>query len=405
MAGSDNQNPERRTPKEMHSSTRTVRGEELRWTLPPDSGNRLSENGTDVEARSDPAPLVQIESAPESTEDAFWSRGQMRRRLLGSEELTEPAPPPDEFENEGRQRKPTLQPKGTRELNRRHGEPEPVAIPRAPRLPKFEFETASQPSSASRAAHRSGLLPRAVSEALESRYPETLRTPPPSNPESEAPPASSAPSQRPRVKAADRESLVPSSSELDSPETLRTPPSGMRNASDPSATADFSTTRSSSHGPQSLYGVERESRPRETLPSGSEAIGAGREENSGIYFAPHLRIQAGKWLETGSFVLPGVSSERHSRALQRALLLVILHEPGWSALPDGLQQRAVLLFSDGWEASLAAAHPFREIDDLATVLGMACNGTTRSEISHSVRAWLPISSRGRSSSRPPPTLR
>jgi hypothetical protein len=122
-----------------------------------------------------------------------------------------------------------------------------------------------------------------------------------------------------------------------------------------------------------------------------------------LYFAPHLRIQARSWLESGSFSLPGVTSPRHSRALQRALLLSMLHEPGWGELPDGLKQRAALLFCEGWESSAAAAHPFREIDDLATVLGIACTKDARSQLAYSVTAHLPRNLPRRASSRPPPS--
>lgn len=120
-----------------------------------------------------------------------------------------------------------------------------------------------------------------------------------------------------------------------------------------------------------------------------------------LYLAPHLRMQADRWLSTGSLSLPGCSSDRHSRALQRALLLAMLHQPGWAMLPEELKQRVQRLFCDGWESSAGVAHPFREIDDLATVLGIACTREARAEIAQAINGHLPATfPRGRTS-RPP----
>lgn len=118
-----------------------------------------------------------------------------------------------------------------------------------------------------------------------------------------------------------------------------------------------------------------------------------------VYFAPHVRAQANQWAETGSLSLPGASSPRHARALQRALLLALLHEPGWFGIPVGLRQRAGWLFCDGWESGAGAAHPFREIDDLAMVLGLPVSADTRRMLSLAIAGVMPDDF----SSRPPPS--
>jgi hypothetical protein len=220
-----------------------------------------------------------------------------------------------------------------------------VNIPRPPRLPQLELDTIEDLAPS---RERSEFRMRR-SERCEVGERETIRTPPPEGSYTVLPPRSSAVSESLGFK--ERPSHVPLSS---------------RNAEQAA--------------PLSSRGAR-------------------------IYFAPHLRIQARSWLESGSFSLPGVTSPRHSRALQRALLLSMLHEPGWGELPDGLKQRAGLLFCEGWESSSAAAHPFREIDDLATVLGLACTTESRTQLSYSVAAHLPRDFPRRTTLRPPPHSR
>jgi hypothetical protein len=172
-------------------------------------------------------------------------------------------------------------------------------------------------------------------------------------------------------------------------ETIRTPA--------PGSISSFAPPASQSEG-------ERGRRERVTSvpPSSFEGPKARRTR---LYLAPHLRIQAERWLTTGSLTLPGSSSDRHSRALERALLLAMLHEPGWALLPDGLQQRVQRRFCDGWESSGGLAHPFREIDDLAMVLGFACTRETRAEIAQAINGHLPALFPSGPTSRPPPSFR
>lgn len=124
-----------------------------------------------------------------------------------------------------------------------------------------------------------------------------------------------------------------------------------------------------------------------------------------VYFAPHVRVQANQWAETGSLSLPGASSPRHARALQRALLLALLHEPGWFGIPHGLRQRAGWLFCEGWESGSTTAHPFREIDDLATVLGLSVTPETRRTLSLAIAGVMPEDYSSRSPSSVPPSGR
>lgn len=119
-----------------------------------------------------------------------------------------------------------------------------------------------------------------------------------------------------------------------------------------------------------------------------------------LYFSPHVRQQAGEWAATGSLSLPGCSSPRHARAVQRALLLALLTEPGWHNLPQGLRQRAGWLFCLDWDTSPAVGHPFREADDLATVLSMPATEESRGLLRDAVAAVLPAFAAR--ASRPPP---
>lgn len=174
------------------------------------------------------------------------------------------------------------------------------------------------------------------------------------------------------------ESLVPktlrgSHSEASfGPETIRTPPPGPGDGNTMLDAPEY--RRPSSLPPEPIQESPSQERPtsRPPSPSNRRTLPPPR-----IYFSAQVRIQAKKWLDTGSLSLPGCPSPRHARALQRALLLAILHEPGWNALPEGLRQRAGWLFCDGWESSAGASHVFREIDDLSTVLGLPCCPDTR----------------------------
>lgn len=119
-----------------------------------------------------------------------------------------------------------------------------------------------------------------------------------------------------------------------------------------------------------------------------------------LYFSPHVRQQANEWSRTGSLSLPGCSSPRHARAVQRALLLALLTEPGWHNLPQGLRQRAGWLFCINWDQSSAQGHPYREVDDLATVLSMPTSEESRELLRGAISAALPPAAVR--ISRPPP---
>jgi hypothetical protein len=220
---------------------------------------------------------------------------------------------------------------------------EAVRIPRAPRVPELDLEEAD-----------------------------------------EAPPYRPPGSSRPSSMITEFDGLGPSPSQA--PETIRTPPPSL---------------------------VPRRRRISTPPPAMQESVIPGLPEEEDerrfdsmpptLYFAPHVRAQANQWAETGSLSLPGCSSPRHARALQRALLLALLHEPGWFGIPQGLRQRAGWLFCDGWESAAGNAHPFREIDDLAAVLGLPCTPESRRMLSTSISRSMPndFSTRRSPSSRPP----
>lgn len=234
-----------------------------------------------------------------------------------------------------------------------------VKIPRAPRVPVLDLDSLGPTPPSPRVRSSSAAYERYAystdSEQVQSResnHPETVRTPPPHLEDD-------------RLKNRRRSSSPPPP--MQETPTLEPPPAASR-----------AQRRSSYPTPA----------PR-------------------VYFAPHVRAQANQWAESGSLSLPGCSSPRHARALQRALLLSLLHEPGWYALPQGLQQRAGWLFCDGWESGTDGGHAFREIDDLATVLGLPSGAEARRMLSLAVAGVVPeqLSSRSSTSSRPPPARR
>lgn len=227
-----------------------------------------------------------------------------------------------------------------------------VEIPRAPRVPTdlgaFQDHTQTYPAQRSRRASPASApsIPPSTGERSDSAYPETIRTPPPAD--------ADMPSERPRRQSS-------------------TPPPPMQEA------------RTLAPPPPDLTGERRSSYPAPRL-----------------YFAPHVRGQANEWARTGSLSLPGCSSPRHARALQRALLLALLHEPGWDAIPQGLRQRAGWLFCEGWESN-SKGHALRELDDLATVLGLSAGADSRRTLSLAISGVFPGPPPARpfSSSKPP----
>lgn len=212
-----------------------------------------------------------------------------------------------------------------------------VEIPRAPRLPRdlAGIEEHTQTYRVARAprvdSERAPSVPPCFQPRSDSAYPETIRTPPPD---------ADVPSERSR-----RRSSAPPPP-MQEAHTLAPPP------------PDFTGERRSSYPA-----------PR-------------------LYFAPHVRSQAKDWARTGSLSLPGCSSPRHARALQRALLLALLHELGWEAIPQGLRQRVGWLFCEGWESN-STDHALRELDDLATVLGLPSGADSRKTLSMALAGVLP----------------
>ncbi len=223
-----------------------------------------------------------------------------------------------------------------------------IEIPRAPRVPRDlgGFEEHTQTVPVARGRQRAPSVPPSSRVRTDSTYPETIRTPPPD---------AEIPSQRPKGRSS-------------------SPPPPMQEA--PTLAPP----------PPDLEGPRRSSYP------------APR-----IYFAPHVRSQASDWARTGSLSLPGCSSPRHARALQRALLLALLHDPGYHAIPQGLRQRAGWLFCEGWESG-STGHPLRELDDLATVLGLPAGGDSRKVLTMAIAGVLPrgSSNRPRRPSSAPP---
>ena len=107
-----------------------------------------------------------------------------------------------------------------------------------------------------------------------------------------------------------------------------------------------------------------------------------------IFFPARVREQADGWLRSGSLSLPHCSSPRHARAVQRALLLALLAEPGYEALPFGLKQRVGWLFGSGWE-NASGNGSLSELDDLMTVLGVPVGAEASNVLLAAVGALIP----------------
>lgn len=107
-----------------------------------------------------------------------------------------------------------------------------------------------------------------------------------------------------------------------------------------------------------------------------------------ILFPERIREQADGWLSSGSLSLPNCKSPKHARATQRALLLALLAEPGYDALPLGFRQRIGWLFSGGWE-NAAGGSSFDELSDLMTVLGIPAGAEAKARLLLSVQALVP----------------
>lgn len=355
MAVQRKHTPSRSTPLGTNLTSRAATPLPESRQRPTASGLDARKMGTRSEAEevltdpsgTDPSGLG---PSPRSSERATGRFGSVLPVDDRSREVpTEPASPPSE-----RQRISIEPTQSVGYYSLRTAELEAVRIPRAPRVPSLEFDpldegpayrrpTSSKPMPTSRRT----LGPDEDVDApvlTMSQAPETIRTPPPSV----AP-------KRQRTSA---------------------PPPPMQESLAPPVYSDDLDEEFDSLPPPP------------------------------VYFAPHVRAQAGQWAQTGSLSLPGCSSPRHARALQRALLLALLHEPGWFELPQGLRQRAGWLFCDGWESAAGSAHPFREIDDLAAVLGLPCSRDTRHSLSKSIASKMPddFASR-RSPSSAPPTVR
>lgn len=156
----------------------------------------------------------------------------------------------------------------------------------------------------------------------------------------------------------------------------------------------------SSHPPQASAGFYSTRPPAEELievliPSkrASElepsSLGRGASMPSPrIFFSERIREQADDWLRSGSLSLPNCSSPRHARAAQRALLLALLDEPGYNALPLGFKQRIGWLFNQGWERTAGSAS-FDELSDLMTMLGVPAQGEARESLLLAVQALVP----------------
>ncbi len=358
------------------SVDRTPANRDRASTPMPESRERPTARGLDVrpkgrpeEVPTEPPPARRVSRTADWLETLTSSREQKR------ESITERAAPPEESgvspaEMPEPPRFDSARPAGrysstsgapsTRSpsesmgyYSMRETGSERVSIPPAPRVPDFDRESTA--TSGRAASHSSAPRYSSAPQTIPSRAARPSMDPPDSQAPSFRAPGSRTPSsQAPR--------------HLSSP-----PPPPLQAAPAPPQAASKGDTRPG-------------------LPSERPSAAPPR-----VYFAPHVRKQAHDWLRTGSLSLPGCPSPRHARALQRALLLAMLHEPGYQALPVGLQQRAGWLFVDGWESSAGASHPFREIDDLASVLGLPVNADSRRGLSMAVGALVP----GPTSSRPP----
>lgn len=130
---------------------------------------------------------------------------------------------------------------------------------------------------------------------------------------------------------------------------------------------------------------------------------ARRESRPRVFIPARLRRRADEWLATGSLNLPAAWSARHARAMQRGLLLALLMEPGWAALPEGMQQRAGWLFREGWAEGVGV----RDADDVMTLLQLPHNNDARDLLVRAVESVFPDAVRwaapasSRLPSRPP----
>lgn len=243
-----------------------------------------------------------------------------------------------------------------------------LSIPKAPRVPRL-----SEPSALD---ERPTIAPPVDDWELDDlSFPETEPAPTPSAPPGSLGPYS--PSGPETVRSPSTSSVPPRSSELPH-DTI------------PARSSEFLPPRRSSVPPAPLV-----SRPVARRPSAAQVPPR-------IYFSPHVRKQASEWARTGSLSLPGCSSPRHARAVQRALLLALLTEPGWEHIPEGLRQRAGWLFCKEWDAATEQAHPYCEVDDLAAVMSLPIGDESRFLLSRTVAAYLPESAAAPRPSRPPP---
>ncbi|GEM_PF-2453457 len=259
---------------------------------------------------------------------------------------------------------------------------EAVSIPRAPRLPRIDgVSPASWSSPASPTEVPFELEPLSSKEAHASKEAHVF-------------------SEKYAQRAGDLYRRGGNgSSEGAVPVRRSTPADFKRQSSRPAGRTNSSTN----DGSQRASGAQSPSPTRSSLgPTAAARLTSVRPR---VFFAAHLRTQAKDWLKTGSLSLPGCSSPRHARAFQRALLLAMLHEPGWAALPLGLQQRAGWLFCEAWEIESEAGRSGRELDDLLTVLSLPCSAESRNNLMLVVSSIVqePGPPRTRSRSEAPPS--
>ncbi len=332
--------------------------------------------------------------------------GRAERRIFDGERNSQPPPYARRLSS-----RPTVPPRESAGYySLRDEQLEEVKIPKAPRVP-LDFEEVSPELIPPYFVPKVGVS-RQARTSRESSHPEsidtdsfaTIPTPPPSRRGRDLSPETKRDELERRASIEDQAS----------PEGRgrRTSRDTLRSTIPPPSHSQV-TTRSPERGPASVRSPVSERDVRSSRP-GSLAdfdppsfadVARPSDAPPRIYFSPHVRRQANDWAETGSLSIPGCSSPRHARALQRALLLALLTEPGWDSLPQGLRQRAGWLFNEGWESNSSEGRAFREIDDLATMLSLDASSQSRLTLSRAVAAAIPPGQRSRRTSELPPSSR
>ncbi len=369
-----------------------------------DADDRLRESVAERERRQRLSTVPPPSRRTHSNTASFPGRAE--RRVFDGEKNSQPPPYARRLSS-----RPTVPPRESAGYySLRDEQLEEVKIPKAPRVP-LDFEEISPDlippvfvPKVSGSQHAPTSRESSCPESMDTDAFATIPTPPPSRRER----ASSFETKCEELeRGASMEGQVARERR-----GRRNSRDTMRSTSPPPSHSQV-TTRSPERGPASLRSPVsqrdvRGGRPGSLAdfdPPSFAEVARPSDAPPRIYFSPHVRRQANDWAETGSLSIPGCSSPRHARALQRALLLALLTEPGWDSLPQGLRQRAGWLFNEGWESNSSEGRAFREIDDLATMLSLDASPQSRATLSRAVLAVIPQGQRSRRTSDLPPSSR